>query len=41
MKTVHLNDIYTQYIKLDLYQPYDSLSNVFNQVSLISVSCIG
>lgn len=41
MKTIHLTEIYTQYIKLDLYQPYDNDLNIFNQVSLISVSCIG
>lgn len=41
MKTVHLTDIYTQYIKLDLYQPYDNPQNIFQQVSLISVSCVG
>lgn len=41
MKTVHLQDIYTQYIKIDLHQPFINEKNVFNQVSLISVSCIG
>ena len=41
MKTVHLSDIYTQFIKIDLYQPYDNEQNIFHQVSLISVSCIG
>ena len=30
MKTVHLNEIYTQYIKIDLYQPYDHARNIFN-----------
>lgn len=41
MKTVHLSDIYTQYIKIDLYQPYENSLNIFQQVSLVSVSCIG
>ena len=29
MKTVHLSDIYTQFIKVDLYQPYDNEHNIF------------
>ena len=40
-KTVHLSEIYTKYIKIDLYQPYENIKNIFNQVSLVSVSCIG
>lgn len=41
MKTVHLSDIYTQFVKIDLYQPYDHPHNIFQQVGLVSVSCIG
>ena len=41
MKTIHLSDIYTQYLKIDLYQPYDNDKNIFQQVALVSVSCIG
>ena len=29
MKTVHLSDIYTQFIKVDLYQPYEHPNNIF------------
>lgn len=29
MKTVHFTDIYTQYIKMDIYQPYDHPDNIF------------
>lgn len=29
MKTVHLSDIYTQFVKIDLYQPYEHPQNIF------------
>ena len=41
LKTVHLSDIYTKYLKIDLFQPFENMRNVFNQVSIISLSCIG
>lgn len=40
MKTVHF-DAYAQYIKLCLYQPFENKLNIFDQVSLISISAIG
>ena len=41
MKTVHLQDIYTQFVKLVIYQPYENSNNVFHQVGIVSISCIG
>ena len=41
LKTVHLSDIYTRYLKIDLFHPFENRRNVFNQVSLISVTAVG
>ena len=37
---MHL-DVYTQYVKLAFYQPFENQQNIFRQVGIVSLLAIG